>query len=156
MYPPLDDTSNNIGGKGSSEQQDTLVGKKWEGSDVPASIIEAGRLFSSHVKMTRAIRQLWEERERFMTFERGWNADEKAGNPEIGDDAGSSTGSSLEEPQKNDQCRAKETDDDDVQRRLDAVELFYVSIKPLSITNTLLTDRRKKRCLTFSLLSSFY
>jgi hypothetical protein len=74
MYPPLDGTSNNIGGSGSSEVQDSLVGKKWQGSDVPASIIEAGRLFSSRVKMTRAIRQLWEERERFMKFDRGWDA----------------------------------------------------------------------------------
>ncbi|EEP78699.1 conserved hypothetical protein [Uncinocarpus reesii 1704] len=74
MYPPLDSLSNNIGGKGSSDIQDTLVGQKWEGSDVPASIIEAGKLFSSRMRMTRAIRQLWEERERFLKYDRGWGA----------------------------------------------------------------------------------
>lgn len=73
MYPPLDDTSNNIGGKGSTEMQDLMVGKKWEGSDIPASIIEAGQLFASRMRMTRAMRQLWEERELFLKYERGWS-----------------------------------------------------------------------------------
>jgi hypothetical protein len=146
MYPPLDDSSNKIGGKGSSEQQDILVGKKWEGSDVPASIIEAGKLFSSHVKMTRAIRQLWEERERFMTFERGWNADQKTGKSEISDDVVFSTELSSEGNRKKDQGRAQETDDDDVQRRLDAVELFYVSINsPLFYENV--TYRPQKQAM---------
>jgi Domain of unknown function (DUF3402)/N1221-like protein len=73
LYPPLDDTSNNIGGKGSTEMQDLMVGKKWEGSDIPASIIEAGQLFASRMRMTRAMRQLWEERELFLKDERGWS-----------------------------------------------------------------------------------
>jgi hypothetical protein len=73
LYPPLDDTSNNIGGKGSTEIQDLMVGKKWEGSDIPASIIEAGQLFASRMRMTRAMRQLWEERELFLKDERGWS-----------------------------------------------------------------------------------
>lgn len=128
MYPPLDDSSNKIGGKGSSELQDTLVGKKWEGSDVPASIIEAGELFSSHVKMTRATRQLWEERERFMKYERGWNTDETPSRPDAGDGVEPSTDSSPEKSQgKGEEKRVKETDNEDIQRRLDAVEAFYVS-----------------------------
>jgi len=73
MYPPLDATSNSAGGKGGAGLQDLLVGRKWEGSDVPASILEAGELFSNRVRMTRATRQLWDERERFLKFERGWN-----------------------------------------------------------------------------------
>ncbi|KAM7209141.1 required for hyphal anastomosis [Naviculisporaceae sp. PSN 640] len=77
MYPPLDATSNSAGGKGGAGLQDLLVGRKWEGSDVPASILEAGELFSKRVRMTRATRQLWDERERFLKFERGWDgADE--------------------------------------------------------------------------------
>ncbi|KAK0638676.1 hypothetical protein B0T16DRAFT_449607 [Cercophora newfieldiana] len=77
MYPPLDATSNSAGGKGKAGLQDLLVGRKWEGSDVPASILEAGELFSKRVRMTRATRQLWDEREKFLKFERGWDgADE--------------------------------------------------------------------------------
>ncbi|CAK7237232.1 Factor arrest protein 11 [Sporothrix bragantina] len=77
MYPPLDATSNGAGGKGPAAMQDALVGRKWEGSDVPSSILEAGELFSNRVRMTRATRQLWEEREKFLKYERGW-----AGNAE--------------------------------------------------------------------------
>lgn len=74
MYPPLDATSNSAGGKGPAGFHDALVSRKWEGSDIPASILEAGELFSTRVRMTRATRQLWEERERFLKFERGWEA----------------------------------------------------------------------------------
>lgn len=74
MYPPLDATSNSAGGKGNAALQASLVGRRWDGSDVPASILEAGELFSRRVRMTRALRQLWQEREKFMKFERGWDA----------------------------------------------------------------------------------
>lgn len=74
MYPPLDATSNSAGGKGNAALQDFLVGRRWEGSDVPASILEAGELFSQRVRMTRALRQLWDDREKFIKFERGWEA----------------------------------------------------------------------------------
>ncbi|KAI0977151.1 hypothetical protein F4678DRAFT_4264 [Xylaria arbuscula] len=73
LYPPLDETSNSAGGKGAAGFQQALVGRKWEGSDVPASILEAGELFSNRVRMTRATRQLWEQRQLFQKFERGWN-----------------------------------------------------------------------------------
>ncbi|KAK0719761.1 hypothetical protein B0H67DRAFT_574065 [Lasiosphaeris hirsuta] len=73
MYPPLDATSNSAGGKGGAGLQDLLVGRRWEGSDVPASILEAGELFSKRVRMTRTMRQLWDEREKFLKFERGWD-----------------------------------------------------------------------------------
>lgn len=74
MYPPLDTTSNSAGGKGGAGLQEFLVGRKWEGSDIPASILEAGELFSRRVRMTRATRQLWQERERFLKFDRGFDA----------------------------------------------------------------------------------
>lgn len=76
MYPPLDETSNSAGGKGTAGSQQALVGRKWEGSDVPASILEAGELFSERVRMTRATRQLWEQRQTFQRFERGWDLPE--------------------------------------------------------------------------------
>lgn len=73
MYPPLDATSNSAGGKGMANLHGELVNRRWEGSDIPASILEAGELFSSRVRMTRATRQLWEEREQFLRFDRGWD-----------------------------------------------------------------------------------
>ncbi|ODA84050.1 hypothetical protein RJ55_02568 [Drechmeria coniospora] len=76
MYPPLDATSNSAGGKGWIGIHDAVVRRRWEGSDVPASILEAGELFSSRVRMTRATRQLWDERERFLKYERGWEFDD--------------------------------------------------------------------------------
>lgn len=75
MYPPLDATSNSAGGKGLAGIHEALVGRKWEGSDIPASILEAGELFSSRVRMNRATRQLWEEREKFLKYERGWDGE---------------------------------------------------------------------------------
>ena len=75
LYPPLDSTSDSIGGKGSSHVQDMMVGRNWEGSDVPFSIIEAGKLFASRMRMTRAMRQLWRERDLFLKYERGWNGE---------------------------------------------------------------------------------
>ncbi|KAI1824732.1 hypothetical protein F4861DRAFT_504573 [Xylaria intraflava] len=73
LYPPLDENSNSAGGKGAAGFQQAFVGRKWEGSDIPASILEAGELFSKRVRMTRATRQLWEQRQLFQKFERGWN-----------------------------------------------------------------------------------
>lgn len=72
LYPPLDESSNKLGGKGSTDLQDLLVGRKWEGADIPASILEAAELFSQRMKATRAMKQLWEERVAFMKYERGW------------------------------------------------------------------------------------
>lgn len=134
MYPPLDNSSNDIGGKGAAGIQDSLVGKRWEGSDVPASIIEAGKLFSSHVKMARSMRQLWEERERFMKYDRGWNPgdSEVPADLDLTDDVTENLGDmSLSDNQKSqfNWPSEKETENSDVQRRLDAVESFYVSFR---------------------------
>ena len=72
LYPPLDEYSNTLGGKGSADRQDKLVGKRWEGGDVPASISEAGQLFASRMRMSRSLRQLWDVRENYIREERGW------------------------------------------------------------------------------------
>jgi N1221-like protein/Domain of unknown function (DUF3402) len=124
LYPPLDGSSNNIGGKGTTEFQDLMVGKQWEGSDIPASIIEAGQLFASRMRMTRAMRQLWKEREYFLKDDRGWQ-----GKSEISEDGrtDTDTGTDWKEPAK----AALEKDDDeaalkDLESRLTAVEDFYV------------------------------
>lgn len=76
LYPPLDATSNSAGGKGEASAQGQFVSRRWEGSDIPASILEAGDIFSKRVRMTRATQQLWEERETFIKFDRGWDPDE--------------------------------------------------------------------------------
>lgn len=143
LYPPLDDTSNKIGGKGSSDLQDVLVGKKWEGSDVPASIIEAGRLFASRMRMTRAMRQLWKERELFMKYDRGWDKDkdehikgDMGVDLEIPVDVDEDTEDAQSEedpqsepgtPEESGPFDDQEITDPDLKRRLDAVEEFYVS-----------------------------
>ncbi|KAK1754771.1 required for hyphal anastomosis [Echria macrotheca] len=140
MYPPLDATSNSAGGKGRAGLQDMLVGRKWEGSDVPASILEAGELFSKRVKMTRATRQLWDERERFLKFERGWeDADD-----DIVDELDLSS-LTLEEKEELGLARAAdekhkledvEVDygprgvNQDIKQRLDSVEGFYKEALP--------------------------
>ncbi|KAI0011157.1 N1221-domain-containing protein [Xylariaceae sp. FL0662B] len=143
MYPPLDATSNSAGGKGAAGLQDSLVGRKWEGSDVPASILEAGELFSKRVRMTRATRQLWEEREKFTKFERGWDPsdddiedldlDALTVGDDIDDDKLLET---IERRQRKSQ--AAEIDygpnpsnvDAEVKRRLEAIEAFYAASLP--------------------------
>lgn len=133
LYPPLDDTTNIVGGKGSATLQDQLVEKRWDGNDVPASIQEAGQLFASRMRMSRSIRQLWDVREKFITYERGWNEDgkddelsntEKAESNMKGDELSKKTEYQIQTPELE-----KETDNEDVQRRLDAVENFYVCIE---------------------------
>ncbi|KAI5865452.1 N1221-domain-containing protein [Durotheca rogersii] len=142
MYPPLDATSNSAGGKGTAGLQDSLVGRKWEGSDVPASILEAGELFSRRVRMTRATRQLWEERERFQKFERGWDPsdddiedldlDALSLNDDVDDEK------LLETIEKRrTKARGAEIDygpdpnvDPKVKRRLEAIESFYAAVLP--------------------------
>lgn len=149
LYPPLDEYSNTLGGKGSADRQDKLVGKRWEGGDVPASISEAGQLFASRMRMSRSLRQLWDVREKYIKEERGWGesnvaapakasrlADEDeddenslieesilAGGPEE-----SSTSAESSQGDENMKFQ-RETSDKVVQSRLDAVEYYYVSYK---------------------------
>ena len=134
LYPPLDGTSNTVGGKGNADIQDQLVGKRWEGSDVPASILEAGQLFASRMRMSRSIRQLWDVREKFIKYERGWNrsrddcdslheySDFEADDKDVEDEAERSGALSSDEAQK----QEKETDNEEVQKRLDLIKSFYV------------------------------
>ncbi|KAK1770302.1 N1221-domain-containing protein [Phialemonium atrogriseum] len=144
MYPPLDASSNSTGGKGGAALQDLLVGRKWEGSDVPASILEAGELFSRRVRMSRASRQLWEEREKFLKFDRGWEAPDDDIIDEL--DLSSLTLEEKEElglsrPEPADNNRAEDSDskvdigprsdiDPRIRDRLEAVEAFYSNALP--------------------------
>jgi hypothetical protein len=116
LYPPLDESSNKLGGKGSTDLQDLLVGRKWEGSDIPTSILEAAELFSKRMRATRAMKQLWEERVQFMKYERGWSgADENFDVSEL----------SLE-PKEGD-AEKKPPPPGSVEERLGLVEECYVS-----------------------------
>lgn len=131
LYPPLDDNSSILGGKGKAELQDQLVRRRREGSDVPASILEAGQLFASRMRMSRSIRQLWDVREKFIQFERGWNrrddGNEKTELIQSGANDDEPDVSLHEEKRtKNDSKLEKETQDESVQWRLDAVEKYYV------------------------------
>lgn len=135
LYPPLDDSSNILGGKGKAELKDQLVRKRWEGSDVPASILEAGQLFASRMRMSRSLRQLWDVREKFIEFERGWNGrDDGNGETESIQSGSNDVGPDIlfleERRTQKEPKRERETQDESVQRRLDAVEKYYVC--PLS------------------------
>lgn len=162
MYPPLDASSNSAGGKGLSGLHDDRVSRKWEGSDIPASILEAGELFSSRVRMTRATRQLWEEREKFLRYDRGWDND---GEDDDVDDLDLSE-LTLEEQEilKDFKAEGKEKkppppDDTDAdfgpkpeqlterdRQRLRAVENFYVSIMvSRALFTPSLTDQKLAR-----------
>ncbi|KAF2722046.1 putative HAM-2, hyphal anastomosis-2 protein [Polychaeton citri CBS 116435] len=81
LYPPLGPDSDMLGGKGTTELQDALVGRRWEGSDVPTSILEAAELFAKRMRATRSMQQLWETRVEYMKYERGW----KGGDDELVD-----------------------------------------------------------------------
>ncbi|KKY35553.1 putative required for hyphal anastomosis [Diaporthe ampelina] len=149
MYPPLDESSNSLGGKGNTALQDMLVTRKWEGGDVPASILEAGELFSNRVRMTRAARQLWQERERFIKFERGWDESTNDILDEL--DLSSLT---LEEKEELGLVKPKKPEPEEIEvdygpskdldartkQRLDAVERFYANSLPIlqSISMTLI------------------
>jgi hypothetical protein len=123
LYPPLDESSNNLGGKGSTDLQDLLVGRKWEGADIPASILEAAELFSKRMRATRAMKQLWEERVLFMKYERGWSgADE---NTDVDD-------LSLEPNSGN--ARKEAPPAGSIEERLGLVESCYVSLSSFSIS----------------------
>ncbi|KAL1653613.1 Factor arrest protein 11 [Didymella pomorum] len=114
LYPPLDESSNNLGGKGSTDLQDMLVGRKWEGSDIPASILEAAELFAKRMKATRAMKQLWEERVAFMKYERGWSGPDD--NPDV-------EGLSLE--LKKDESTDEKPAAGSIEERMGLVEDFY-------------------------------
>lgn len=44
---------------------------------VPTSVSEAVELFSDRLRTSVGVRQLWQERERFMRFQRGWSEEDK-------------------------------------------------------------------------------
>jgi hypothetical protein len=125
LYPPLDSTSNKLGGKGTTNLQDVLVGRQWTGSDIPTSILEASELFRGRIRATRALTQLWDERVDFMKYERGW-ADLKQVDDVEPLDLDSNT-------DKDDEVEglkeAPRVSDGSVKDRLEATEDFYVSFR---------------------------
>lgn len=124
--------------------QDVLVGRKWQGSDIPTSILEAAELFSGRMVATRALKQLWEERVEFMKFERGWTG------AEDDDDVRPMKLESSEEEKQADE--SPKNYDGSVNERLQAVENFYVGTC-LLISMTMLTFQRGTGFHIFSPLS---
>jgi hypothetical protein len=135
LYPPLDNSSNTVGGKGSAELQDQLVTKKWEGSDVPASILEAGQLFASRMRMSRSIRQLWDVREQFIKYERGWNdTDERKDSTGLSQWRSADADKLIKDDVQGlpEAIPLKELEDNGLQQRLNTVEAFYVRTHSLN------------------------
>ena len=145
LYPPLDDTSSPLWSKGDTVPQGQLAGKRWDGRDVPASILEAGQLFASRMRMSRSIRQLWDVRENYIKYERGWNDLSKSGaNPPYktlqvnsGDDMTDNQDSdesnehdirSKYPEAKPDPESEEAVDDKVVQSRVNAISEFYVCV----------------------------
>ena len=118
LYPPLDEASNNLGGKGTTNLQDFFATRKWEGSDIPSSILEAAELFATRMKITRPMKQLWDERVSFMKYERGWDgsSDDTNENPNVRKDE------EFEAVREDIMPSSRNAED-----RLKAVEAFYVS-----------------------------
>ena len=115
---------------------------------MPASILEAGQLFASRMRMSRSLRQLWDVRERYIKEERGWGEDDTVGkNGCLASDNVDSDeeASLLEESSSSGDENAhekvkkglfsgeqsakhpKETKNETVRSRLDAVNDYYVS-----------------------------
>ena len=157
MYPPLDSTSSSAGGKGAAGLQDMLVGRRWEGSDIPKSILEAGELFARRMRMTRAMRQMWDERERFLKFERGWE-DENKDIEEVDLEEMLEQKLIIEEPKHPMELETDYGPRPDVpplvKEKLDLVEEFYVSCT--ASLWILLMDGSANLCLICNLSSSFY
>ena len=125
LYPPLDSSSNDLGGKGSTELQDALIGRKWEGSDIPTSILEAAELFAKRMRATRAMKQLWEARVDYMKFERGWKAED-------GEERDAEDGFEILKESKPEETaeQGKPMPQTEEQRRLNAVNKFYEDSLP--------------------------
>ena len=144
LYPPLDNTSNTLGGKGSTKLQVRLRGKRWEGADVPASILEAGELFADRMRMSRSLRQLWDVREKYIRHERGWNESnehdidedpfedrEESGGDDLDADFRDCTSSGKDAKMKDEPPttlpeHSGEIGDETVQSRLDLIDQYYV------------------------------
>ena len=134
LYPPVDHIESHFD---QSTGQHILLNNCLDGTDVPASILEAGQLFASRMRMSRSLRQLWDVRESYIKFERGWDdsklhdgihsvdiegldlnfAELDSSNS---DDDNVIAAVTPEEPNN-------EAAESNTQQRLDAVEGFYVS-----------------------------
>jgi hypothetical protein len=137
MYPPLDHTSNSAGGKGFAG----AVTRKWEGSEIPISILEAGELFSKRIKMTRVMRQLWDEREAYLRYERGLDGDDREDlNLDVDDDfeLDEALTKRLEKLGREDEeeTKLKEIDtgprevSEEVRKKLEMVDEFFAEALP--------------------------
>ena len=147
LYPPLDESANQLGGKGSTILQDSLAGKKWSGNEIPASILEAAELFAKRMRATRAMKQLWQERINFMKYERGWtNAEDETVAPL---ELLSEQSEGIKSSNKG-KARASEADSKDeqfhsinVDLRLDTVENYYVRSQ---VVHQLFSNNATEKC----------
>lgn len=148
LYPPLDQVNHKVSAKEAAHLQNADVNKRWGGDDVPASIREAGQLFASRMRMSRSLRQLWDVRERYIKEERGWGEDNGQSQEEDDDEHDDSDDANNDEDDDSlldsPECvekkqlpkrsrsvdgisRLPETNDREVQRRLDGIDEYYVS-----------------------------
>ena len=109
---------------------------------MPASIIEAGQLFASRMRMSRSMRQLWDVREQYIVQERGWNAPDLLGakkddcasdSDDDKDNTDESSDPGQDSSQDYDYIDFKVHSGDEIQDRLKLIDDLYVSLLRLSI-----------------------
>jgi hypothetical protein len=107
------------------------------------------------MRMTRAMRQLWDEREKFLKSERGWEDDDEEEIDELDLDQLLERKLMLDENDKPKHIH-NEVDygpyadiDIEVKRKLGLVEELYVS-SPLCVIESLFTVYRNEYCQIFS------
>lgn len=160
LYPPPGEPRSIIDNKADNVLFRRVQDARWDNSDVPASILEAGSLFASRMRMSRSLQQLWDVREEFIKAERGWNesvAESEATLAQVSPDEEDLDRSYLEDRngpvkqavyegeeqearpgpdtatrQSVDEATLpkRETENEEVQRRLDCINQFYVGILP--------------------------
>jgi len=128
LYPPLDGNSSALGGKGSTRLQDALVGERWAGADIPASILEAADLFANRMRAPRAMRQLWDVRVEYMEFERGWKNENLDASVE--NDEGFEVIPSPAAPETETAPQGEPLPEREERRKLRAVDQFYRAVLP--------------------------
>ncbi|KAK3071299.1 Factor arrest protein 11, partial [Teratosphaeriaceae sp. CCFEE 6253] len=126
LYPPLDERSGDLGGRGSTALQDQLVGRRWEGSSVPVAVAEAAELFRGRCRATRSMRQMWEAGRGFVVWERRWKTDEGGGEDEDVDVDGFEL---VEKPEAADEKTAAqgepEKEKSEVDKKVEAIGEYY-------------------------------
>lgn len=116
LYPPVNVSGDPFGDSMPSDLPNYDSSKDWDADFVPASILEAGNLFSQRSRLTLASKQLWDEKECYLAYERGLSQ-ETAGVQVSGADTANKTEKPISDNERLERRNA--------QWRLEFIEDFY-------------------------------